>query len=348
MKQEVLEDQQCFWPKPTDDKCKVNNKEEPLMEREKMIALDKIRRDGDTQARMKLNKTVVKEFRDKCKLGKPFPPIIVFFDGTEHWIADGFHRWHAYEQAGKEEIPCEVRNGTLDDARRYAIEANQDNGLRRSNADKNRAVELAFKHKVYDKESSSFIAERLGVSHTFVAKVREKLEAAGLVESDSTRIGKDGKRQSAKKKKRKKGATTKKKKAVEPNSSEPQDVPCPECGELDWQEDENGRFCGTCRARTNTQSPAEDLSTGDSSQTAEHGDSDDPAQEDSETSSTHQTSDSTEDSTVADFEEGQRLLADAKSHYDMLNETCPSHYHAEMEELFASIIQKARTWGESV
>jgi hypothetical protein len=32
--------------------------------------------------------------------GAKFPPVVVFFDGTNHWLGDGFHRTCAAEVAG--------------------------------------------------------------------------------------------------------------------------------------------------------------------------------------------------------------------------------------------------------
>jgi hypothetical protein len=39
------------------------------------------------------------------------PPIILFFDGSKHWLADGFHRTYAAEAAGQTEILADVRKG---------------------------------------------------------------------------------------------------------------------------------------------------------------------------------------------------------------------------------------------
>ena len=54
-----------------------------------MIDISAIRTDGGTQARLKLNKDVVKEYSEHMKDGDKFPPIIVFHDGSEYWLADG-------------------------------------------------------------------------------------------------------------------------------------------------------------------------------------------------------------------------------------------------------------------
>jgi hypothetical protein len=33
-------------------------------------------------------------------MGRNSPPVVVFYDGTSYWLADGFHRVKAAEQAG--------------------------------------------------------------------------------------------------------------------------------------------------------------------------------------------------------------------------------------------------------
>ena len=32
--------------------------------------------------------------------GNVFPPLVVFYDGTDHWLSDGFHRHAAAKKAG--------------------------------------------------------------------------------------------------------------------------------------------------------------------------------------------------------------------------------------------------------
>jgi hypothetical protein len=73
------------------------------------------------------------------------PPVIVFFDETDYWLADGYHRRGAYVKARRNEIPVEVKQGGRRDALRYALGANSMHGLRRTPADKRHAVEIALK-----------------------------------------------------------------------------------------------------------------------------------------------------------------------------------------------------------
>jgi ParB-like chromosome segregation protein Spo0J len=48
--------------------------------------------------------------------GGVFPPIVVFFDGAEYWLGDGFHRIIAAVALGLVEIAADVR----EDPRRHS------------------------------------------------------------------------------------------------------------------------------------------------------------------------------------------------------------------------------------
>ena len=109
------------------------------------ISLSTIRIDSGTQMRVNQNNHVVDEYAEQLANGAEFPPVTVFTDGIEYWLADGFHRYFAHLKAGLDTIACEVRQGTLHAALEYACRANQTHGLQRTNADKRRAVEEYFK-----------------------------------------------------------------------------------------------------------------------------------------------------------------------------------------------------------
>ena len=75
------------------------------------------------------------------------------------------------------------------DAIKYALGANTTNGLRRSNADKRRCVEVALEH--WGKMTTKALAEMCGVSRPFVEELRPKQSAT--VALSETRTGRDGK-----------------------------------------------------------------------------------------------------------------------------------------------------------
>lgn len=139
--------------------------------------LAEIKTDGGTQSRAALNETTVADYREKLEEDeeKEFPPVIVFYDGANYWLADGFHRHAAYRQAGRSTIPVEVRQGTRRDAIFYSFGANASHGLPRSNEDKNRAVERMLQDPEWGSWTNRRIGRVCGVSHSFVNKLRNKL-----------------------------------------------------------------------------------------------------------------------------------------------------------------------------
>lgn len=156
------------------------------------IPINRIRLDGGTQPRATIDFEAVFDYMDAMTDGANFPPVIVFYDGTDYWLADGFHRVKAAEKAGREEIVCEVHQGRQEDAQWYSFSANKTNGLRRTNDDKHRAVKAALKHPKGAGLSDSQIAHHVGVDHKTVAAWREKLEATWEIPKSDKRSGRDG------------------------------------------------------------------------------------------------------------------------------------------------------------
>lgn len=153
------------------------------------VKLDLIRLDGDTQPRTEIDHALVAEYVEFYD-SIDFPPIDVFFDGKSYWLVDGFHRWFAARNAGETTITCIVHKGTLEDARWFSYAANQTHGLRRSNADKGKAVRSALRHPNGANLSDGQIAEHIGVSDRMVAKYRAELTPK-FSESE-VRVGRDG------------------------------------------------------------------------------------------------------------------------------------------------------------
>jgi hypothetical protein len=156
-------------------------------------------RDAGTQCRAELCEATVAEYA--ALPAKDLPPCIVFRDIASHFLADGFHRVAAAEQRGDTSIACEVRDGTLRDAVLFALGANRAHGLRRTNADKRRAVEVMLADDEWRTWSDRRIAETCGVDDKTVASVRAQLRRFRTCDSPAERIGKDGKKYKAKKSK---------------------------------------------------------------------------------------------------------------------------------------------------
>lgn len=140
-----------------------------------LLAISLIRTDGGTQPRAELSSDTVVEYREAMRAGSTFPPVVVFYDGAYYWLADGFHRHAAWIGLGEKKIPVDIRQGTVRDAILFSVSANAGHGLRRTNADKRRAVARLLGDDEWVKWSDREIARRCAVSHPFVMQMRASL-----------------------------------------------------------------------------------------------------------------------------------------------------------------------------
>jgi hypothetical protein len=141
------------------------------------ISLEKIIINAGTQSRAKIDENVVAEYADSMKDGAPFPPAVVFHDGAEYFLADGFHRYCAAKKCGSPGLACDVREGTLRDAILFSFSANGTHGLRRTAADKRKAVMAMLEDIEWQDWSDREIARQCCVSHPFVAAIRKEIGA---------------------------------------------------------------------------------------------------------------------------------------------------------------------------
>lgn len=146
-----------------------------------LLAIKKIERDPRTQPRVCIDQETLEEYAEALKAGCSFPPIIVFRDRQgRYWLADGWHRIGAYLLARRKMIECDVRQGELRDAILFAVGTNQRHGLRRTNADKRRAVRMLLADPEWAAWSNRQIAEQCGVSPGLVDLLRrEQANEAG-------------------------------------------------------------------------------------------------------------------------------------------------------------------------
>lgn len=141
------------------------------------VPLERIVIDTRAQARVRIDVSTIDDYAAAMRDGVEFPPVVVFRDPTvggwpKYWLADGFHRVPAAQRCEFYDIPAELHVGTLRDAVRYALGANVHHGLRRTNADKRRAVELALADPEWAAWSDRAIAELCAVDHKTVGSVR--------------------------------------------------------------------------------------------------------------------------------------------------------------------------------
>jgi hypothetical protein len=140
-----------------------------------MLDLDLIRIDGGTQSRVELNQETVAEYAEAYRNGAEFPPVTVFFDGTDRWLADGYHRYFGAKSAGLTQIYENVIPGTKRDAVLFSLKANATHGLKRTNADKRKSVMTLLEDTEWSRWSDREIARQCGVGNKFVGDVRESI-----------------------------------------------------------------------------------------------------------------------------------------------------------------------------
>ena len=138
------------------------------------IALSDIQ-DGGAQMRVEMKPEAVREYADDMAAGAVFPPVEVYYDGSIYWLAEGYHRVEAARKLDRESIDAEVLDGGERDAILHGIGSNASHGLRRTQADKRRAVERLLRDEEWGKWSDRKIAEVARVDHKTVGKVRRDL-----------------------------------------------------------------------------------------------------------------------------------------------------------------------------
>ena len=128
---------------------------------------------------MERHEATVADYADVLTDGGNLPPVIVYFDGATHWLADGFHRFHAHNRIGALDIDADVRQGSLTDAKLCAYGANQAHGLRRTNEDKAKATDGMLRE--FPTWGDGNIARHIGVASMTVLRHRKLLEQAAIL-----------------------------------------------------------------------------------------------------------------------------------------------------------------------
>ncbi len=164
------------------------------------IPLAQIEIGAGTQARTRIDNALAEEYAEAMRDGAFFPPVIVFSDGKNTYLADGFHRVEAARRCGFLDIDAIVEQGTARDALWYALGANKAHGMRMSRADVRRAIGRAL-HE-FTERSNKEIARQIGCGDQLVGEVRAELESNCVIHAVEKTVGADGKLRPAKRKAR--------------------------------------------------------------------------------------------------------------------------------------------------
>lgn len=130
------------------------------------------------------------------------PPRVWTINGIGTVLTRGFHRVEALRRLGRKRVECEVKAGTVADALTDAAASNVGHGLKRSNADKRRSVEMVL--EAHPDWSNKRVSEEAGVDDKLVADVRESRTSDE--ESPGKREDSLGRKQPAKKPRKAKSA----------------------------------------------------------------------------------------------------------------------------------------------
>lgn len=157
----------------------------------KLVNLDDICIDAGTQARVKLSQATINDYAEQIKDGAEFKPVVIYADGIRQYLVDGFHRYFAHKQAGREEMAAYITSNTLRAAVKASLSVNAKHGLPRTHADKRKAVQRALDDFEWQDESDAEIAKMCVVSKSLVRKMRDELNKPREKVKFKTSTGKD-------------------------------------------------------------------------------------------------------------------------------------------------------------
>lgn len=166
----------------------------------KSVKIALLIRDPRTQSRAEWLPELVKEYVEGMRR-EGFPPPLVFQDGELLYLVDGHYRVAAHELMSLTTCTCEVRKGSLRDAILYACGANEHHGLRRTTADKEKAVGIILDDPEWVGRSTSWVAATAKVSEKLVARLKKEkgivltavVDKDGAMQSSTKVLGRDGK-----------------------------------------------------------------------------------------------------------------------------------------------------------
>ena len=169
----------------------------PIIE---ILKLKDIALDMGTQTRAEPSEATIAEYCEAMKADAVFPPLVIYRTPAGiNILSSGFHRHAAACLAGRDEFPCEIRQGGRIDALEDSLKANRAHGMRMTTADKTKAITMALES--FPDRGDRWIAELVGVSHPTVGVHRNQLVKftsstdgeSSTVEQPAKHVGKDGK-----------------------------------------------------------------------------------------------------------------------------------------------------------
>lgn len=180
------------------------------MSKTETLSIDLIRLDGGSQARIKSSEETIEAYAELIDASKgewPFGPLDVFHDGSDYFLADGFHRTLAALRLSRASLPCRIHKGTAKDARIFGMTANDKHGLRMTRADKHACVEWLIENK--RNLTQAEIAQMAGVDHRTVKRIVADRKEAALRVTMSPSVAKPSEKSTSQKPETASGADSK-------------------------------------------------------------------------------------------------------------------------------------------
>lgn len=150
------------------------------MSKIEQVKVSSIRMDDALQPRASITDEAVAEYAQAMADGVSLPPCLVVREGKTHWLCDGFHRVAAAKRIRRKTVECQVVVGDKQHAIWLASAANKNHGVRRTNADKRRAVLMAL--SVKGDAPYREIADHCAVTHEMVRQLKAQVDAVEEVE----------------------------------------------------------------------------------------------------------------------------------------------------------------------
>lgn len=150
-------------------------------ESHKSLKLSDIKRDPRLQMREALDQDHIEQLAEVVRGGADLNgEATVFYDGTDYWLADGYHSWEAYDSAGRVAMPCHIIPGAFRDAQRFALSANSKHGKKRQYGDIKRAVSTALIDPEWGRLSFGAVADLCGTNTKHVSRIAVELSNSGV------------------------------------------------------------------------------------------------------------------------------------------------------------------------
>lgn len=134
--------------------------------------------DPEIQSRVEEDERAIEDYSHTYKLDPAeMPPIVAFRDPEDPEVvrvADGFQRYQAARASGQKEVEVQVHKGPRDQAILYAVGSNEKHGVRRTRADRRKALQMLAQLPGWASRSERDYAQALNVSRTALREAMGK------------------------------------------------------------------------------------------------------------------------------------------------------------------------------